>query len=100
METAKKDTYKSISSEHSTIELKNTDFTLDMLNQLFNKKFINGHLLVYVDGELVFNDTVSDDLSQVIFDLIKIVAGNHEIKVEFTDNEGNTEDVTENITLN
>ncbi|WP_296891043.1 hypothetical protein [uncultured Methanobrevibacter sp.] len=73
--------------------------TLGMLNQRFNKDFRNGHLLVYIDGKLVFNGTTTDNLLQIIFDLLGLLAGNHEITVEFSDNDGNTNTYTENITI-
>ena len=73
--------------------------TLGVLNQIFNKDFRNGHLLVYIDGILVFNATTTDDLTQIIIDLLSLLSGNHEIKVVFTDNDGNTNTYTENITV-
>lgn len=60
--------------------------TLEALNNIFGRNFTNGHLLVYVDGELVFNDTVTDDITTIIIELIEKYLGKHEIKVEFTDN--------------
>jgi hypothetical protein len=35
----------------------------------------------------------------IIFDLLDLLSGNHEIKVVFTDNGGNTNTYTENITI-
>ena len=81
------------------ISIANNKLTLDVLNQIFNKDFRNGHLLVYIDGKLVFNATTTDNLLQVIFDLLSLLSGNHEIKVVFTDNAGNTNTYTENITI-
>lgn len=92
--------HKSISSLHATADISNYRLTLDILNRIFDKSFINGHLLVYIDGKLVFNDTVSDDLSLFICELFDQILGNHEIKVEFTDNENNTNTYTENVTIN
>ena len=37
--------------------------SLGKLNEIFGQTFINGHLLVYIDGELVFNGTVGDKLT-------------------------------------
>ena len=81
------------------ISIANNKLTLDVLNHIFNKDFTNGHLLVYIDGKLVFNATTTDNLLQVIFDLLNLLSGNHEIKVVFTDNSGNTNTYTENITI-
>ena len=73
--------------------------TLGVLNQIFDKDFRNGHLLVYIDGILVFNATTTDDLTQIIIDLLSLLLGKHEIKVVFTDNDGNTKTYSENITI-
>ena len=48
------------------ISISNNMLTLGVLNQIFNKDFRNGHLLVYIDGILVFNATTTDDLTQII----------------------------------
>ena len=73
--------------------------TLGELNEIFNQTFTNGHLLVYIDGELVYNGTVGDDLATVILEIIEKYLGQHEIKVEFTDNNNETHTYTENITI-
>lgn len=88
-----------ITVHNNQISIKNNKLTLDVLNQIFNKDFRNGHLLVYIDGKMVFNATTTDDLSQIIFDLLSLLSGKHEIKVVFTDNTGNTNTYTENITI-
>lgn len=73
-------------------------FTIQTLNDIFGQNFINGHLVVYLDGKVVFNGTVSDDLSTIIFEIIDSLLGNHELKVEFT--VGNdTQTYTQNITI-
>jgi len=72
---------------------------LTRLNEIFNQNFINGTLLVYIDGKLVFNGTTTDDLSLIIYDLLDLISGNHEIKVVFTDKAGNTNNYTANITV-
>lgn len=92
--------HKTISSQHATVNISNRSMTLDTLNKIFDKSFINGHLIVYIDGKIVFNDTVSDDLSLFICDLFDLIFGSHEIKVEFTDKDNNTNTYTENVTLN
>ena len=81
------------------ISISNNMLTLGVLNQIFNKDFRNGHLLVYIDGILVFNATTTDDLTQIIIDLLSLLLGKHEIKVVFTDGNGNTNNYTENITI-
>lgn len=96
------ETYRSIDKitvNNHEIPIQNNKLTLDVLNQIFNKDFRNGHLLVYIDGILVFNATTTNDLLQIIFDLLDLLAGNHEIKVVFTDNNGNTNTYIENITI-
>ena len=72
-------------------------FLLDYLNKLFNMTFINGHLKVYIDGKLVFEGDTTDDLTQVIFEIIEKYIGEHEVKVEFTDSENKTNTYTEKI---
>ena len=72
---------------------------LSRLNDIFNQNFTDGHLLVYIDGKLVFNGTTTDDLSLIIYNLINLISGNHEIKVVFTDDNGNTSNYTENLTV-
>ena len=73
-------------------------FTIQTLNEIFGQNFINGHLVVYIDGKVVFNGTVGDDISTIIFEIINSLLGDHELKVEFT--VGNdTQTYTENITI-
>ena len=79
--------------------VKSNVLTLDGLNRIFNQSFINGHLLVYVDGQLVYNDTVGDDLGTIIFEIIEKFLGEHEIKVVFTDNNNETKTYVENVTI-
>ncbi len=88
-----------LTSNNKEIKTINNYIVLESLNEIFNMDFRNGHLLVYIDGKLVFNGTTTDDLTQIIYDLLKILSGNHEIRVEFTDNEGNTNSYAENITV-
>ena len=59
--------------------------------------FINGHLKVYIDGELVFEGDTTDDLTQVIFEIMDKYLGEHEITVEFTDREGKSNTYKEKI---
>ena len=89
--------HKILLNNHVIIE--SNVLTLDGLNNIFNQSFINGTLLVYVDGKLVFNDTVYDDLSTVIFDIIEKFMGVHELKVVFTDSNNKSQTYTENITI-
>ncbi|SDA72210.1 hypothetical protein [Methanobrevibacter millerae] len=88
-----------ITMNNHQISISNNKLTLGVLNQIFNKDFRNGHILVYIDGILVFNATTTDDLTQIIIDLLSLLLGKHEIKVVFTDGNGNTNTYTENITI-
>ncbi|WP_407432718.1 hypothetical protein [Methanobrevibacter sp.] len=72
-------------------------FILEYLNKLFNMTFINGHLKVYIDGKLVFEGDTTDDLTQVIFEIIDEYLGEHEITVEFTNSEGKSNKYSEKI---
>lgn len=74
--------------------------TLETINNIFNKEFTNGILVVYLDGEVVFNSTTTDDLSLVIIQIIESLIGQHELKVEFTDSNNETNTYVENITIN
>jgi predicted outer membrane repeat protein len=88
-----------ITVNNHQIPIKDNKLTLGVLNQIFNKDFTNGYLLVYIDGKLVFNATTTDNLLQIIFDLLSLLSGNHEIKVVFTGDDGNTNTYIENITI-
>ena len=72
-------------------------FLLEYLNKLFNMTFINGHIKVFIDGKLVFEGDTTDDLTQVIFEIIDEYLGEHEITVEFTDGEGKSNTYKEKI---
>ena len=75
---------------------------LEGVNKLYDSDFRNGHLLVYMDGKLVFNEITSDDLSVIIFGITNDNLGQHQLKVEFTDNEdsnSNTNTFTEDIII-
>ncbi|AMD17141.1 hypothetical protein TL18_03360 [Methanobrevibacter sp. YE315] len=83
-------------SDHQII-CKSKFFILDHLNKLFNMTFINIHIKVYIDGELVFDGNTTDDLTQVIFEIIDKYLGEHEITVELTDSENKTKTYKEKI---
>ena len=89
-------TYKVIVKDKVIFEGKY--FTIQSLNEIFGQNFINGHLVVYIDGKVVFNGTVGDDLSTIIFKIIDSLLGKHELKVEITVN-NETQTYTENITI-
>ncbi len=72
---------------------------LKVLIDLFNFNLTNGHLKVYVDGTLVFDGDVGDDLSKVIFEIIEKFLGKHQITVEFTDHDGKTHTLNETIII-
>ena len=67
---------------------------LEGLNKLYDSDFTNGHLLVYFDGKLIFNEVTGNDLSMSIFEINDNSLGEHELKVEFTDNEDNPDSKT------
>ena len=74
--------------------------TLDSLNKVFDSDFTNGHLLVYVDGKLVFNEITAGDLSTPLFQITDDYIGQHQIKVEFTaDGNSNTNTYTEDVLI-
>ena len=83
-------------SDHQII-CKSNLFILEYLNKLFNMTFINGHIKVYIDGELVFEGDTTDDLTQVIFEIIDKYLGEHEVTVEFTDSKGKSNTFKERI---
>ena len=56
-------------------------------------------LKVYIDGTLVFDGDVGDDLSKVIMEIIEKFFGKHEIVVEFTDNNGKIHTLNETIII-
>ncbi|WP_407453669.1 hypothetical protein, partial [Methanobrevibacter sp.] len=72
---------------------------LKALNDLFKLNLTNGHLKVYIDGILVFDGDVDDDLSKVIFEIIEKFLGKHEITVEFTDSSGKTQTYNETMII-
>ena len=73
--------------------------TINMLNNIFNQTFLNGHLVVYIDGVLVFNGTVYDDIYTIIVEITGKLLGQHELKVEFTDLNNDTRTYHEVITI-
>ena len=73
---------------------------LDGVNKLYESDFTNGHLLVYVDGKLVFNEITSGDLDTPIFWITDDFLGQHQISVEFTANgNSNTNTYTEDVLI-
>ena len=87
-----------IITDNNMITLTDT-ITLAKLNEIFGQTFTNGHLLLYIDGQLVYNGTVSDDLATVILEIIEQFLGEHELKVEFTDSNNQTQTYTKNVTI-
>ena len=63
--------------------------TLAMLNELFNRDFTDMHLLIYIDDVLIFNSTVSSDLSMILFKLEDILTGHHILKIVTLNQEDN-----------
>ena len=75
---------------------------LEGINKLYDSNFTNGHLLVYVDGKLVFNEITTNDLETPIFGITDSYLGQHEISVEFTsnaDSNANTNKYTEDVMI-
>ena len=73
---------------------------LEGINKLYDSDFTNGHLLVYVDGKLVFNEITTGDLSTPIFWITDEYLGQHQITVEFTANgNSNTNKYTEDVLI-
>ena len=73
---------------------------LEGINKLYDSDFTNGHLIVYVDGKLVFNEITTDDLSTPIFWITDDYLGQHQITVEFTANGNqNTNKYTEDVLI-
>lgn len=70
-----------------------TKVTLSWLNNIFKHDFKNRTLLIYIDDVLVFNGTVSDDPSEVLFEVLEKYQGEHFLKV-VEDNNTYQEEVT------
>ena len=77
----------------------NNQFTLNMLNNIFNFDFTNGFLVLYIDGKLLFNGTTNVNLTQILCNLINLNNGQHEVSVEFTDKDGKTVKYKKNTTF-
>ena len=73
-------------------------FTLNRLNTIFGQNFINGYLIIYIDGKVVFNGTVDDNPNSILFEILASYLGQHEIKVEYT-KEDKTQTYTKNVTI-
>jgi hypothetical protein len=73
--------------------------TLDELDKIFGSSFTEGRLVLYIDGEVVFNETVNGDLAAQIFEIVEKFLGQHDLKVEFTDNSNNTNTFEENVII-
>lgn len=85
-------------SDNSVVYQGNS-LTLDAINKIFGQNITNGHLVVFMDGQVIFNDTASDDLSMTILQLIEKYLGNHKIKIEFTDANNNPNTYEEDIII-
>ena len=72
---------------------------LKALIDLFNFNLTNGHLKVYIDGTLIFEGDVDDNLSKVIFEIIEKYFGKHGITIEFKDKSENTITLNETIII-
>ncbi|WP_162685713.1 hypothetical protein [Methanosphaera sp. BMS] len=56
-------------------------------------------MVVYLDGKVVFNGTLTDDIYRIILEITSKLLGQHEITVEFTNNNNQTQSYTENIII-
>ena len=75
---------------------------LEGINKLYDSNFTDGHLLVYIDGKLVFNEITTNDLETPIFGITDSYLGQHQISVEFTsnaDSNANTNKYTEDVMI-
>lgn len=75
--------YKNInrnSEKHNLLKV-GSNLTLKMLNSIFGVDFSNQTLLIYIDDKLVFNDTVTDNLLEVLFKILEEYGGEHTLKV-------------------
>ena len=72
---------------------------LKALMDLFRLNLTNGFLKVYIDGTIVFDGYVGDDLSQVIFEIIEKYLGKHIMTIEFTGSDGKTQTLNETIII-
>lgn len=70
---------------------------LKALMDLFKLNLTNGHLKVYIDGTLVFDGYVDNDVSKVLFEIVEKFLGKHKITIEFTDSNGITKTLNETI---
>ena len=95
-------------SQHVVIRLRDNQVVnegnfmiLKGVNKLYDSDFTNGHLLVYIDGKLVFNEITTGDLSTTIFEITNSYVGQHQMVVEFTANDGNsnTNKYTEDVLI-
>ena len=92
-------TYTIKKASDNTVVYQGNALTLEAINKIFNQDIVNGHLVVYMDGKVVFNDTVTDDLSTTILKIVEQYLGKHNIKIEFTDGDNNTNTYQEDIII-
>lgn len=57
------------------------EVSLSWINNLFNYEFNNKQILIYIDDILVYNGTVSDDSSEVLFSVLEEYMGEHLLKI-------------------
>ena len=77
------------SNTHSTKTTfkQGTSITLRMLNEIFTQIFNNKTILIYIGDVLVYNGTLGDDLSEILFTITNDFKGNYSLKVV---SDGNT----------
>ena len=76
-----------------------TIVTFTILGDIFGQDFRNSHVLVYLDGQVIYNGTLDDNLEVELLKLVESLVGVHELKVEYTDSNNNTKILTKNITV-
>ncbi|MDO5826444.1 MAG: hypothetical protein Q4Q22_08680, partial [Methanosphaera sp.] len=76
-----------------------TMVTFTILRDIFGEDFTNSHVIVYLDGQVIFNSTLDDSLEVQLLKLVESLVGVHELKVEYTDSSNDTKILAKNITI-
>ncbi|RAP50281.1 MAG: hypothetical protein BZ138_06790 [Methanosphaera sp. rholeuAM270] len=118
---SKTNTYKKLVNDNEGYSDKDI---INELNKIFGLDLINSQVVVYIDGEVVFNGSMGNDLSQIRIKILENIlgkqenngatvdelsqifmkflenlSGKHEIKIEFTDSNGKTNTYIENFEI-
>ncbi|RAP53548.1 MAG: hypothetical protein BZ138_00560 [Methanosphaera sp. rholeuAM270] len=73
--------------------------TIGILNDMFNNDFRNKTLLIYIGNTLLFNGTLTNDLTQILFNINTNLIGHQDLKV-IVINENDNQTYDENILIN